>query len=248
MMRRAGKTDLGSYLRAFPLLVRHPQIALAPFVAGVAQALLFRVLPGNGGGSGFLGSANSSIAGLAAQLIGFFGFAVALIVADTAWRRERAPFDDAWEEARRKAGDILMAAIGFGFVVYIAGLLGSFIPLAGPLVLGLLALFFFIYTLPAAAVGGVPGGAALQISVERARAAPLPTALVTAIYIAGILYIPAVVVGAVQAPLLSGNLPAPDIIAILVSAAVRAVCSGYVALVLAKTYADLSYGRSSARW
>jgi len=247
-MRRAGKVDFGGYLRAFALLVRHPQIALAPFVAGVAEALLFRVLPSNGGGTEFLGSANSSIAGLAAQLIGYFGFAVALIVADAAWRRKRAPFDDAWDDARRKAGDIVMAAIGFGFVIYIAGLIGSFIPLAGPLVLGLLALFFFIYTLPAAAIGGVPGGAALQISVERARAAPLPTAIVTAIYIFAILYVPGIVIGAVQPLLLSGNLPAPDIIAILVSAAVQAVCSSYVALVLAKTYGDLSYGRSSARW
>jgi len=245
-MRRMGKVDAGGYLRAFALLFRHPQIALAPFVAAVGQALLFRVMPGNSDG-GFLGSANLGLTGLIAQLIGFFGFAVALIVADTAWRRERAPFDDAWDQARRKAGDILLAAIGFGFVLYIASLIGSFIPIAGPLALGLVALFFFIYTLPAAAVGGIPGGAALQISVERARSAPLPTAIVTAIYILAVLYLPSLAIRAVAPLLLSGSLPAADIITILIIAAIKAAVSGYVALVLAKTYGDVSYGRFSGR-
>lgn len=245
--RGVGNVDAGTYLRAFPLLVRNPQIALAPFVASVAEVVLYKVLPG-GTGAGFLGSANSSIAGLVAQLIAFFGLSVALIVADTAWRRARAPFDDAWEVARRKAGDILFAAFGLGFVLYVASLVGSFLGFAGAIALGLIAYFLFIYTLPSAAIGGLPGAAALNNSVERARSSPLPTAIVTAVYLFAFLYVPSLVTAAIQPYLLTGNLPAPDIISTLVVAAIKAIASGYVALVLAKTYADISYGRSSARW
>ncbi len=242
-----GSVDVAAYLRAFALLVRHPQIALAPFVASVAEVVLYKVLPG-GAGAGFLGAANSSIAGLVAQLIAFFGLSVALIVADAAWRRGRAPFDDAWDEARRKAGDIVFAAFGLGFVLYVASLIGSFLGFAGAIALGLVAYFFFIYTLPAAAIGGLPGAAALNASVERARQAPLPTAIVTAVYLFTFLYIPSLVAGAVEPIVINGSLPVADIVSTLVSAAAKAIVSGYVALVLAKTYADVSYGRFSSRW
>ncbi len=247
MKRGVGNVDAGAYLRAFPLLIRNPAIMLAPFVASVAEVVLYKVLPG-GAGVGFLGAANSSIAGLVAQLIAFFGLSVALIVADTAWRRGRAPFDDAWEEARRKAGDIVFAAIGLGFVLYLANLIGSFLGFAGAIALGLVAYFFFIYTLPAAAIGGVPGGAALNASVERARGAPLTTALVTVIYVLAFLYVPTLITGAVEPLILTQNLPAADIISTLIVAAAKAIVSGYVALVLAKAYAGVSFGRSSARW
>ena len=244
-MRRLGKVDAAAYFRAFGLLVRHPQIMLGPLLAAVAQVLLFMVFPTDAGG-GFLSSANSSLAGLIAQLIGSFGLAVAVIVADAAWRRGRAPFDDAWEESRRRAGDILFAALGFGFIIYIAGLLGSIIPVFGPIVVGLVAMFFFIYTIPAAAIGGVPGGGALQISLERARRSPLPTLLVTALYVFAFFYVPALAVGALTPLALGSSIFASDVAFSLIVAVIKAIVSGYVALVLAKTYDDVSYGRSSA--
>lgn len=218
---------------------------LGPLLASVAQVLLFKLFATSPGG-GFLSSANSSIAGLLAQLIGSFGLAVALIVADAAWRRGRAPFDDAWDESRRHAGDILFAALGFGFIIYIAQLLGSIVPLVGPLVVGLVAMFFFIYTIPAAAIGGVPGGGALNISLERARRSPLPTLLVTALYVGAFFYVPALVVQALTPVLLSSTLFASDVAFSLVVAVIKAIVSGYVALVLAKTYDDVSYGRFSS--
>ena len=241
---RLGKVDGAAYFRAFGLLVRHPQIMLAPLLASVAQVLLFMVFPADIGG-GFLSSANSSLAGLLAQLLGSFGLAVAVIVSDAAWRRGRAPFDDAWNESRRKLGDIVFAALGFGFIIYVAGLLGSVIPLFGPIVLGLVAMFFFIYTIPAAAIGGVPGGAALQISLERARRSPLPTLLVTAVYVFAFTYVPTLAVEALTPVLLSNSLFASGVVSSLVIAVIKAIVSGYVALVLAKTYDDVSYGRSS---
>ena len=62
-----------------------------------------------------------------------------------------------------------MAAIGFSFILWAAALGGGLVGSVGALLLQAVAMFFFIYTLPAAAIGGVPGGAALQISLERAR-------------------------------------------------------------------------------
>ena len=241
-MRSLGRVDLSTYVRALPLLVRNPQIALAPLLAAVAQILLFMLMPADSG-QGLLGSANSSIAGLFAQLISGFGLGVALIVAETAWRRGRAPFDSAWDEAQRKAGGILFATIGFGFIVYVAGLVGSIVPLFGSLFLILIAYFFFVYTIAAAAIGGTPGGAALQASLETARRAPLATLLVAALYIFAFSYLPTLIVEALQPLLLGSSVFASGVVSSLVVAAIKAIVTGYVALVLAKTYDDASYPR-----
>jgi hypothetical protein len=242
-LRNLGSVDLVAYLRAFALLVRHPQIVLAPLLAAIVGILLLMLMPADSGG-GFLASANSGLAGLFAQLISSFGLAVALIVADAAWRRGRAPFDAAWEESVRKAGDILIAALGFTFVIYVAGLVGSIIPLFGSIVLALVALYFFIYALPAAAIGGIPGGATLQVSLERARGAVVPTLLVTALYVITF-YVAPTVIEAVLTPLYFGTGLGSRVVPSLVDALVRAILSSYFALVLAKTYTDISFGR---RW
>jgi hypothetical protein len=241
--RKSSPIDFAAYGQAFVLLVRNPQIALAPLVAYVAQILLFMLFPAEIGG-GFISSANSGIAGLIAQLIGSFGLAVAIIVASTAWRRGRAPFDDAWEEARRKVGDIVFAAFGFGFVIYLAGLAGGFLGLYGALALTFVAYYFFIYTMPAAAIGGVPGGGALNVSVERARRAPLPTLAVTVVYMFAFTFVPTLVVQALSPVLLGSSIFANGIASSLLVAVIKAIVTGYVALVLAKTYEDVSYGRS----
>ncbi|GAC1543241.1 MAG: hypothetical protein NVS3B16_09320 [Vulcanimicrobiaceae bacterium] len=238
----AGKVDLLAYVRAFAMLARNPQIALAPLLAAVAQVLLFMVMPAEAG-AGFLGSANSSLAGLAAQLIASFGLAVALIVAETAWRRGRAPFDEAWDDARRKAGSILLAAIGFNFIVYVAGLVGGILGPIGSIVVTLLAYGFFIYTLPAAAIGGLPGTAALNGSFERAQRTVLATALVTALYIFAFSIAPTLIVELFSPILMSGSIFASGVVLSLVVAVFKALLTAYVAIVLAKMYDDASYGR-----
>ncbi len=241
---RVGKVDFAAYARAFVLLARNPQIVLAPLLASVATILLFKLVPAEVG-AGFLGSANSSIAALLAQLISSFGLAVALIVAETAWRRGRAPFDDAWEDARRKLGAIVFAAFGVNFVVYVAGIAGGIVGPIGSIALTLVAYVFFIYTIPAAAIGGIPGGAALNDSIERAKRTLLATILVTVLYLFNAIYLPTLIIEAL-APLLLGNgfLASGDVISII-RAAIGSVATGYVALVLAKMYDDASYGRYS---
>jgi hypothetical protein len=249
-LRSLGGLDLGAYARAFVLLVRNPQIALAPLLAAVANVLLQLIIPGGGGD--FISSANAGIAGLVGQLVGSFGLAVALIVADGAWRHGRSPFDDAWDTARRKAGDILIAALGLNFVVYVAGLIGGLAGGVGTIVMSLVATYFFVYTLPAAAFGGVPGAAALQVSLERARSFVAPTLLVTIVYVLGTFVVPSLIFAALLPIVLNAleaigpSATSPfvlDVVPRLIVAFITALVSSYVALVLAKTYADVSYGR-----
>jgi hypothetical protein len=239
-LRGARGLDLGTYGRAFYLLARHPQIMLGPLIAAIAVILLSFVLPA---GTGFVGAANSGLAGLFEQLLRSFGLAVAIIVADSAWRYGRAPFDDALNTSRRRGGDILMSALGVSFVTYVASLAGSIVPVFGSLALYAVATYFMIYALPAAAIGGIPGFASLQISLERARAYVAPTLLVTLLYLLAfgvqILLLPLLTpVFEANPALASGHIPS------LISAFIQAPVGAYVGLMLAKTYENVSYGRS----
>jgi hypothetical protein len=242
-MRNLGKVDFLAYVRAFGLLARNPQIALAPLLAGVINVLLLMLFPAEIG-AGFLGSANTGLAQLIAQLVWYTGLGFALIGAETAWRRGRAPFDDTFEDGKRKLGDIALAAFGFTFLVTLgsalAGILG--IGILG-LVLNLLATYFFIYTIPAAAIGGVPGFGALEISLQRARGTPLATLIVTIVFIAAFTYVPVLIVEALTPVLLSNSFFAQATVINILVAAIKAVVAAYVALVLAKAYDDASYGR-----
>jgi len=239
--RSSPQVDLLAYLRAFVLLARNPQIALAPLAAALAELLLEKLVPTEG--SGMIGALNGGLMGLIIQLVDFYALAVALIVAEAVWRRGRAPFDAAWEEARSKAGAILFAAIGFGFVLYVAGLVGGIAGGLGSIALTLVATFFFIYALPAAAIGGIPGSGALQISLERARSRPLATGLVTALCIVAFVFAPSLILAAIGPALMQFDSPYTGTVLSLVTAVAKALIAGYVALVLAKTYDDASYGR-----
>ncbi|GAC1442126.1 MAG: hypothetical protein NVS3B17_08500 [Vulcanimicrobiaceae bacterium] len=240
---RAGRIDLLAYVRAFGLLARNPQIALAPLLAAVAQILLFKLVPAEAG-AGFLGSANSSIAGLLAQLMTSFGLAVALIVAETAWRRGRAPFDTAWDDARRKVGAIVFAAFGFNFIIYVAGLVGGFLGSIGAYAVEFVAFVFFVYTIPAAAIGGLPGSAALNAAFERAQRTVAATALVAAVYLFLIDFAPSLILRAIFPFMMTSAILMDGNVVSIVIAIVKSILAGYVALVLAKAYDDASYGRA----
>jgi hypothetical protein len=240
-VRSLGRVDPVAYLRAVPLLVRNPGLALAPLMMSVGQVLLFMVVPMDSGG-GILGMANASITSLIAQLLNSFGLAVSLIMAEAAWRRGSARFDDAWEEARRKAGDILLAALGYSFVIWVATLVGGIVPY-GAIVLWFVASVFFVYTLPAAAIGGVPGGAALQSALERAQSSLLPALIVTIVYVFVYYLLTSLVTSALLPVLVENNVVPPTLVWRLIVALIQSVAAGYVALVLAKAYGDASYGR-----
>jgi hypothetical protein len=234
--RRTPGIDVGAYGKAFVLLARNPSLILAPLLMGFASVLVGLVLPSGGP----LGGLNAGIGQFISFMLAAFGLSVALIQADAAWRYGRAPFDAAWEESRRKLPEILMAAIGFNFVLFVALYAGNFLGEVGTILIGLVAIFFFIYTLPAAAIGGVPGGAALQVALERARAAPVSTAAVVVVSMLAYGVIPTIVTATLLPLVISLGIYS-SALAQMVGALVQSVAAAYVALALSKAYNDIAY-------
>lgn len=231
-MRDLRRLDLSAYLRAFPLLVRNPELLVAPLLMAVVGIAVGMLLPSSGGA---LGGITGGLTQFFLFLLDAFGLAVSVILADGAWRRGRGSFEDAWSDARRKAGDILLAAIGLNFVLFVAIYAGSLLGGSLQLILAAIAFFFLIYTIPAAAIGGIPGAAALQVSIDRVRRDPLRAAILTVVFVAVYWY-----VGVAAAPLLYS---ADGLIASLIGALLKALALAYLSLVLAKNYADGAFGR-----
>lgn len=233
-MQQLRNLDPVIYLRALGLLVRNPSIIVVPLLMGVVGVFVGQI---GGTGGGILGGLTS----LLILLLNMFAFGAACIIADMAWRRGRASFDDGWNEARRKGGEILTAAMGFTFVLYLAQFAGTLVGALANILLAV-AIYFLIYTIPAAAIGGVPGGAALQISIERARYHPLPTIVVTVVSVAA-LFLGSLLMPFLT-PLLAGSSFASyALLAALLGAVVQAIAVGYIALIVTKTYSDISFGR-----
>lgn len=222
------------YLQAIPLLLRNPALLLAPLFTGVLGVLV-QEFGGPGAGGDILGSLTGSILQLLIFLFNCFGLGISVIIADRAWRSGKSSFEEGWEEGRRKAGDIFLAALGLNFIVYIAAQIGGFISAYLGIALFLLAFFFLIYTIPAAAIGGVPGFMALNTSIERVRE-NYPVAIALAVCFI-ILYwgIGTELVGVYTAGLGTWSF--------LIGAAVRAIVLGYFALVLARGYTGVAFVR-----
>jgi hypothetical protein len=240
LKQRLTGLDLGLYVTALGHLVRNPALLVAPLLMTVIGVLVQQLL-GNSGG--VLGGISGGFAGLFVFLLDSFGFGVAMIIADDIWRHGKGSFDHGWEEGKRRGGGILLAAVGYNFILFVAGYAGN---LVGPLGLVVMAVaaYFFIYTIPAAAIGGIPGGAALQASLEKARANPVPTLVLAIVTILVYVYLGTMLVP----PLLSAffspyNFTGSTIIDLLISAIIRAVAISYVALVTAKVYSELTFER-----
>jgi hypothetical protein len=243
-MRRAQgpDVDLSVYAKAVPLLVRNPAIIVVPVLMAVIGVFLqLTMLRSYSGGA--MSGLTTQLASFIAFLLELFGLGAACIIADDAWRHGRASFEKGWAEARIRGGDILFAALGFTLLLSVAQYAGS---LLGPLALALMVLVvvFLIWAIPAAAIGGVPGGAAIQASIDRIRGAPLP-AVIAAIVTVALL--------GIGVPMLSVSLSSwipllyANIIAnLLVSALLQGIAVGYVALILTKTYTDAAFG--TRRW
>jgi len=231
-MRSLGRVDLGMYFQAFPLLARHPSIFVMPLLAAVVELLLSQISPFF---TDALGGAGNWLFQIIVQLAYGFCFGVAVIAANNVWRRRRATFDEAWDEGRQKVGGILIATIGFYFLVYAAGYLAS---IAGPailqVVLQLVVAFFLIYTIPAAAIGGTPGNLAIGASFRAVRHAPLPTAILAIVFVLLWILLPEYVVGRFALEL--------GVIGYaLVLAAVKAIVLAYLAFPFAKQYDDIAF-------
>jgi hypothetical protein len=240
-MQQLRSLDLLMYLRAFGLFARNPSIIVVPLLMGVIGVFVGQI-GGDPAGGGVFGSLTSGIMSLLILLLKMFAFGTACIIADMAWRRGRASFDEGWTEARRKGGEILTASMGFTFVLYLASFAGSLVGPLAPILIAV-AIYFLIYTIPAAAVGGVPGGAALQVSIERARYNPLPTIIVAVVSVAAFLYLAVLLAplfGLLLTPL---SFASAGLLAALFGAIVQAIAVGYIALIVTKTYSDISFGR-----
>ncbi len=233
-MRKIGSVDVLMYLRAFPLLARHLSILAVPLLAAVVDVLFDRLStlftdPLGGGGSGIFQNLS--------QLVYLWAFGVAIVQAGNIWRGRRGSFDDAWDESRAKFGGIALAAIGFQFVVWAAQLVGSFIDVVLQLLLGAVAAFFLIYTMPAAAIGGMPGPLALTASFRAVRANPLGSLVLALIFI-GVYYI------AVQWGLLFLLVHVSPLAGQLITAVAKALALSYLAFPFAKQYDDVASTRS----
>ncbi len=229
-----GRALLTVYLQAIPLLLRNPALLLAPLFTGVLGVLVqeFGGAPASGD---VLGGLSNSILALLIFLFNCFGLGISVIIADNVWRSGKGSFEEGWEQGRRKAADIFMASIGLNFIVYIALQIGSFIsPILGE-ALFVIAGFFLIFTIPAAAIGGIPGFMALNASIERVRENYLPAIGLAVCFI--VLYWG---VGTVLIPLYTIQF---GVSAFLIAAAFRAIVLGYFALVLARSYTNIAFVR-----
>lgn len=234
--------DLGLYLRAVPLLARNPSIIVIPLlmaVIGVLAGMLFS------GGMTPFSAPTMGIASLILFLLQLFGLGAACVIADDAWRHGRASFDRGWTETQRRGGDILFAALGVGLVIslgqYVATILGALIAL----VLQAAIALFLLWAIPAAAVGGVPGGAALQVSVDRVRANFPSAAIAVIVSLVLVYYVVPLVDSLLVAWLVPYVAGYATLSVSLLYALLSAIAYGYVALVLTKTYTDASFTR---RW
>ena len=230
---RRGGVDFSIYGRALPYLLRNPSILAMPLLAAVLDMLLSYT---GAVTTDPLGGLGSGIFGMIIQIVYLFAFGIAIIQANNIARGYKTKFDDAWDEGRRKAGSILIAAIGFQFVVWVAAYAGSllsFIPYL-QLVLQLVAYFFLILTIPAAAIGGLPGGLALSGSIRAVRAHPVPCLVLAIVFVALWIGVPVLIELFVGARF--GFLGYE-----LMMAVARALVLAYMAFPFATTYDDVAF-------
>jgi hypothetical protein len=224
--------DLAMYARAIPLLARNPTVLVMPLLAAVVELLMDQITPFF---TNALGGAGASLFQIVVQLAYGFCFGVAVIGASNVWRGRHATFDEAWEEGRQKAGSIIIATVGFYFLVFAAGYLGS---LLGngivQIVLQLVVAFFLIYTIPAAAIGGFPGNLAIGASFRAVQASYLGTAVLSVVFVLLWIVLPGVVLDrfAMSLGLIGYQ---------LATAAVKAIVLGYLAFPFAKQYDDVAF-------
>ncbi len=232
MKRSQAGVDLAMYARAVPLLLRNPTIFVMPLLAAVVDLLVQQITPfftdATGGAGNFL-------FGIVVNLVYGFCFGVAVIGANEVWRRGRTTFDEAWEEGRRKAGGILLATIGFYFLLWVAQYAGMLLGSAvAQIVLQLVAAFFLIYTIPAAAIGGMPGNYAIGASFRAVRSSLLGTAVLSVVFVLLWIWLPDFVVDRFATGLGVVGYE-------LTRAVIKAIVLAYLAFPFAKQYDDVAF-------
>ena len=231
-MRRQPRVDFGMYAQAVPQLARHPSIFVMPLLAAVVDLLIQQISPFF---TNAVGGAGSFLFGIIVNLVYGFCFGVAVIAANNVWRGRRTGFDEAWEEGRLKAGGILIATIGFYFLIYVAQYAGQLIgSTILQLVLEVVVAFFLIYTIPAAAIGGMPGNLAIGASFRAVRENLLGAGILAIVFVVLWIWLPYFVVAQVGANLGVVGYE-------LVLAAIKAIVLAYLAFPFAKQYDDVAF-------
>jgi hypothetical protein len=224
------------YFRAVGLLFGHPSILAVPLLAAVFDVLVDRIVPLL---TDALGGAGAGLFAMVVQLVYLWAFGVAIVQASNVWRQRRGSFDEAWEESRAKFGGIALAAIGFQFLIWVGPYIGSFLGATGVylgLALEAIAAFFLIYTMPAAAIGGMPGSLAIAASVRGVRSNVIASVVLAIVFIA---------LWFVVLPLLLPYPLArlPELPSQLAAAAAKAIVLAYLAFPFAKQYDDVAFTR-----
>jgi len=232
-MQRRGRpsVDLAIYGKAFVYLARNPSIFALPLLAAIIDMFVsyWQTLFTDP-----LGGLGTGLFVFIVQLVYLFAFGGAVIQANNIARGYRAGFDEAWEETRRKAGGILLAAIGFQFVVYAAGYVGGL--LGSPILqigLQLIAYFFMILTIPAAAIGGLPGGLALSGSIRAVRSNSLACIVLAVVFVALWVFLFGYISNALA---IYGEIPY-----LIGPAILRAIVLAYMAFPFAVTYDETAF-------
>lgn len=222
--------DWKLYFEALPLYARNLGVLLFPLIAA-----------GIGLGITYLGAWFSAPSGFAvlgifgwiAQIVYGYGFALAAIFADDAWRHGRGNLRNAWESARMRAGNIIITIIGFYFLIYVAGLVGNIFGPYVSLALTVLAVWAFIYSIPAASIGGIQAGSAFSASLQAARRHPVATAILTIVSYGVWRALTDFALSAIGGYMGVGY----DAAQVLLTA----IALGYIALIVARQYADLAF-------
>ncbi len=230
MHRPVSGLDWKMYFEALPLYARNLGVLLFPLIAAAI-----------GLGIDYLGQWLSAPMGFGimgiftyiALVIEGYGCALAIIFADQAWRTGRGSLRNAWDQGARRAGDIFLAIIGFYFLIYVAGLIGG---IGGPvisLVLTVVAVWAFIFSVPAAAIGGIPAGGVFSASLQAARRHPVATAVLAIVSYGVWVALTRYALAAIGGYMGAGY----DAASVLLAA----IALGYIALILARQYADLAF-------
>jgi hypothetical protein len=231
-VKLGARVDVLMYARAIPMLFTKPSIIAMPALAGVIAWGVAEVTPLL---TDPLGGAGAGIFSSIVQIVYLYAFGIAVIQASNAWRGRKATFDEAWEEGKRKSGGILMAALGFLFIIWVAGYIGSIFGSMFGIFLELVAAFFLIYTIPAAAIGGLPGQLALSGSINAVKSNVPGAAVLAIVFVAIWIVLP----NYIAIMPFGGNFAVNN----LIVAGIHALLLGYLAFPFAKQYDDVAFSR-----
>ncbi|HLI94688.1 MAG TPA: hypothetical protein VKT72_01240 [Candidatus Baltobacteraceae bacterium] len=220
------------YFEALPLYARNLGVILFPLIAAAVAYGIGRLGEWFSAPSGF---ALNSIFLYVALIVEGYGFALSVIFADQAWRHGRANLGAAWDQGKRKAGDIVITIIGFFFLVWVAGIIGTILPIPYlSLILQVAAVWAFLYAIPATAIGGIPAGGAFSASLQAARRHPLATAILAIVSYGVWIGLTGYALGAISPY-------ASDAAYAVAQVLLAAIALGYIALIVARQYADLAF-------